>query len=318
MAVRDAGWIQLFAETNQEAADLHIVAFRLAEALSLPVMVCMDGFILTHAVEQVELASQAQVDTFLSPYEPRQVLDPALPVSIGAMVGPEAFEEVRYLAHLRQRDALALLPTLADEFEACFGRPIGSLVTPYRCESAETIVVAMGSVLGTIKDAVDELCGEGVSIGALGITSFRPFPSAALSAALAGAARVVVLEKAFSVGFGGVLATDTAMALKDQPVTLTNIVAGLGGRPITKASLVSALAEAARGDSESLTFLDLDTELVEHERSHMDTIRQSGPIAENLLKELDTRHPAPAEYPAVPVSFTSTRPSATTSPREQT
>jgi pyruvate ferredoxin oxidoreductase alpha subunit len=176
----------------------------------------------------------------------------------------------------------------------------------------------MGSVLGTIKDAVDELCGEGVSIGALGITSFRPFPSAALSAALAGAARVVVLEKAFSVGFGGVLATDTAMALKDQPVTLTNIVAGLGGRPITKASLVSALAEAARGDSESLTFLDLDTELVEHERSHMDTIRQSGPIAENLLKELDTRHPAPAEYPAVPVSFTSTRPSATTSPREQT
>ncbi|MDE1838257.1 MAG: pyruvate ferredoxin oxidoreductase, partial [Euryarchaeota archaeon] len=91
MAVRDSGWIQLFAETNQEAADLHVQAFRLAEELSVPVMVCMDGFILTHAVEGVDLMDQASVDAFLPPYEPRQVLDPDDPVSIGAMVGPEAF-----------------------------------------------------------------------------------------------------------------------------------------------------------------------------------------------------------------------------------
>src|SRR4249919_1182657 len=95
MSQRDCGWIQLFAETNQEALDLHIQAFRLGEELSLPVMVCMDGFILTHAVERVNVPEQAQVDAFLPPYEPRQVLDPSDPVSIGAMVGPEAFTEVR-------------------------------------------------------------------------------------------------------------------------------------------------------------------------------------------------------------------------------
>src|SRR6476659_2655029 len=99
MSQRDSGWIQLYAETNQEAADLHVQAFRIAEEISLPVMVCMDGFILTHAVEEVDVPEQAAVDGYLPGYEPRQVLDPVDPMSIGAMVGPEAFMEVRYLAH---------------------------------------------------------------------------------------------------------------------------------------------------------------------------------------------------------------------------
>jgi pyruvate ferredoxin oxidoreductase alpha subunit len=113
MALRDAGWIQLYAETNQEAADLHLMAFRLAEAISLPVMVCVDGFILTHAFERIDLPTQEEVDAFVPPYEPRQVLDPADPVTIGAMVGPEAFMEVRYLAHHRQMQALEMIPELA-------------------------------------------------------------------------------------------------------------------------------------------------------------------------------------------------------------
>mgnify|MGYP003892652861 CR=1 FL=1 len=116
MSMRDAGWLQIFAESNQEALDLHIQAFKLAEELSMPVMVCMDGFILTHAYERVDMPAQAEVDAFLPPYEPRQVLDPADPVSIGAMVGPEAFMEVRYLAHAKQRQALELMPSWADEF----------------------------------------------------------------------------------------------------------------------------------------------------------------------------------------------------------
>src|SRR5271166_5383110 len=106
MSVRDSGWLQLHAETNQEAADLHIQAFRLAEELSLPVMVCMDGFILTHAYERVDVPTQEQVDAYLPTFEPRQLLDPDEPVSIGAMVGPDAFEEVRFLAHARQLQAL--------------------------------------------------------------------------------------------------------------------------------------------------------------------------------------------------------------------
>jgi len=110
MSQRDCGWIQLYAETNQEALDLHIQAFRLAEELSTPVMVCMDGFILTHAVERIDIPSQAQVDAFLPPFVPRQALDPDAPISIGAMVGPEAFMEVKYLAHAKQMAAIDLIP----------------------------------------------------------------------------------------------------------------------------------------------------------------------------------------------------------------
>ena len=288
MAARDSGWIQLFAETNQEAADLHVQAFRLAEQLSVPVMVCMDGFILTHAVEGVDVPEQSEIDAFLPPYEPRQLVDPADPVSIGAMVGPEAFEEVRYLAHLRQLDALERIPELAAEFADAFGRQSGGLVHPYRTNDAETIVVALGSVLGTIKDAVDARRDAGERVGVVGITSFRPFPSEAVREALAGARTVIVVEKAFSSGFGGVLATDVAVATHDSACSLRTVVAGLGGRPITRRSLEGLLVAASEGRLEPLTFLDLDHGIVERERARMRSTRRSGPSAENVLRDLGT------------------------------
>ncbi len=194
MSQRDSGWIQLYAETNQEALDLHIQAFRLAEELSTPVMVCMDGFILTHAVERVEMPTQEDVDAFLPLFQPRQLLDPDEPVTIGAMVGPEAFMEVKYLAHAKQLQALELIPQIAAEFDDAFARDSGGLIRPYRTDDADTIVVALGSVLGTIKDTVDELRQQDVNIGVLGIGSFRPFPLDAVRDALAGAQRVLVLE----------------------------------------------------------------------------------------------------------------------------
>ncbi len=213
MAARDSGWVQLFAETNQDAADLHLLAFRLAEEVSLPVMVCMDGYVLTHAFERVDLPSLEQVGAFLPAYVPRQVLDPEDPVSIGAMVGPEAFEEVRYLAHVRQLQALEQITEVARELGDLLGRPAGGLISEYRLDGAETVVIAMGSVLGTIKDTVDALRDAGAPIGVVGVTSFRPFPAEAIRAAAQEARRVVVVEKAFSIGFGGVLSTDVAMAL---------------------------------------------------------------------------------------------------------
>ena len=152
MSLRDSGWIQLFAESNQDAVDLHVQAYRLAEELSLPVMVCMDGYVLTHAVERLELPTQEQVDAFLPPFRPRQVLDPDDPVTIGAMVGPEAFTEVKYLMHAVQMQALDVVPRIAAESEAAFGRSSGGLVRPYRTEDAETVVVALGSVLGHHRD----------------------------------------------------------------------------------------------------------------------------------------------------------------------
>lgn len=291
MAARDAGWVQLFAETNQDAADLHVQAFRLAEELSIPVMVCMDGFVLTHAVEAVDLPEQADVDRYLPPFEPRQVLDPHAPASIGAMVGPDAFEEVRYLAYLRQLDALARIPELAAEFAEVFGRDSGGLLHSYRVEDADTIVVALGSVLGTIKDAVDARRAVGERIGVVGITSFRPFPSEAVRIAIAGARCVVVVEKAFSIGFGGVLSTDVAMATHASPKALHTVVAGLGGRPITQRALEGVLTDAVSGQLGPLSFLDLDEQAVARERSRMTSQRRSGPTAENLLRDLGSSAP---------------------------
>ncbi len=286
MSQRDSGWLQLFAETNQEALDLHIQAFRIAEELSMPVMVCMDGFILTHAYERVDMPSQSDVDAFLPPYEPRQVLDPADPVSIGAMVGPEAFMEVRYLAHAKQTSALDLIPVIAAEFEARFGRRSGGLVRGYRCDDAETIVVALGSVIGTLKETVDALRDDGVAIGVLGIQSYRPFPLAAVRASLQNAKRVVVLEKSFSVGLGGVVSTDVRLALSGLHLHGYTVVAGLGGRAITKASLERMLHDAIADRLEPLTFLDLDWRIVERQLEREAQTRKSGPIAENLLRDV--------------------------------
>lgn len=288
MSQRDCGWIQLFAAHNQEALDLHIQAFKLAEELSMPVMVCMDGFILTHAYERVDMPTQAQVDAFLPPYEPRQVLDPAEPVSIGAMVGPEAFMEVRYLAHAKQLMALDLIPQIAAEFAEQFGRTTGGLVRPYKTEDAETIVVALGSVLGTLKDAVDELRNDGEKIGVLGIHSFRPFPLAAVRAALGHAKRIVVLEKSFSVGLGGVVSTDVRLALHRLGQQGYTVVAGLGGRAITKASLRRTLLEAMADKLQPLTFMDLDWGIVQRQLQREASVRRSGPIAENLLRDVGT------------------------------
>jgi pyruvate ferredoxin oxidoreductase alpha subunit len=286
MSQRDSGWIQLYAETNQEAVDMHIQAFKLAEELSLPVMVCMDGFILTHAYERVDIPGQEEVDEFLPTFEPRQVLDPSDPITVGAMVGPEAFSEVKYLAHAKQIQALDTIPAIADEFADAFGRRAGGLVRPYRADDADTIVVALGSVLGTIEDTIDELREEGVKVGALGIKSFRPFPLEEVRAALAHADRVVVLEKALAVGIGGIVSANVRMALSGIDLHGYTVVAGLGGRPITGASLRRMLDDAVGDRLQPLNFLDLKWDIVERELGRMRASRRSGPHAENILRDV--------------------------------
>jgi pyruvate ferredoxin oxidoreductase alpha subunit len=285
MSQRDSGWIQLYVESNQEAVDVHIQAYRLAEELSLPVMVCMDGFILTHAFERVEVPAQEQVDAWLPPFVPRQVLDPDAPMTIGAMVGPEAFFEVRYLMHAKQQQALDAIPQVAGEFEQSFCRASGGLMRPYRCEDAETIVVALGSVLGTIEDVIDELRDEGVPIGALALKCFRPFPLDEVREALGSAERVVVVEKAFAVGAGGIVGQNVRLALSGLRVNVYDVVAGLGGRAITTASLRRLFEEAVEDRLGRLHFLDLDWAVVQRELERM-ALPRSGPHAENILRDL--------------------------------
>jgi pyruvate ferredoxin oxidoreductase alpha subunit len=288
MSVRDAGWIQLYAETNQEALDLHIQAFRLAEELACPVMVCMDGFILTHAYERVDMPTQAQVDAYLPPYVPRQVLDPDDPVSIGALVGPEAFTEVRYLAHHKQLRALSLIPELSKEFKAAFGRDSGGLIRTYRTEDADTIVVALGSVIGTVQEVVDEMRSRGSRIGCVSICSFRPFPLAVLREALRHARRVVVLEKCLAVGLGGIVSDGVRKSLSGIQLKGYTVIAGLGGRAITRASLTRLFQDAERDELEQVTFLDLNAEVVSRELEREGRARRTGPTAEAILRSIGT------------------------------
>ena len=286
MAMRDAGWLQLFAEDNQEAVDLHIQAFRLAEELSCPVMVCMDGYILTHAFEAVDLPVQEQVDAYLPPFEPVQVLDPQDPVSIGAMVGPEAFAEVRYLAHHKHLQALEAIPRISQEFQDIFQRPSGGLLNLYRTDEAETLVLALGSVNGTIKDAVDDLREEGWPVGSIQLCSYRPFPSQALRHVVHNAKRVIVIEKDLAVGKGGIVSSDVKIALQGLPTIVDTVIAGLGGRAISKASVIDTVKAACLEGLEEPHFLDLNWVAINRELTRQAEQRRSGPTPENLLREM--------------------------------
>ena len=282
MSMRDAGWIQLFVEDNQQAVDIHIQAFRIAEALSIPVMVCMDGFILTHAIEGIDVPEQKQVDKFLPPFVPRQILDPEDPISIGAMVGPEAFTEVRYIAHKKQKEALKLIPQINKEFKKIFGRDSGGLISTSNTKNADTIIVTLGSVIGTIEETLDE---QDEKIGSLTIRSFRPFPLEEIRSALQNAKRVVVFEKCFAVGIGGIVANNVRMAMSGTNIPVYEVIGGLGGRPIIRKSLHKLFKDAVNDKLEVVTFLDLKKDVVDRELEREKQLIQSGSVAENVLRD---------------------------------
>ena len=296
MSQRDCGWIQLFAETNQEACDLHIQAFRIAEELSIPVMVCMDGFVLTHAFEAMDIPDQADVDVFLPPYSPRQVLDPDHPYSIGAMVGPEAFTEVRWLAHEHMLAAIPVIERTQKAFQKIFGRNSGGLLSNYCMEDAELAVFSMGALTGTIKDAVDEMREAGQKIGVVTLKCFRPFPFAAVREALRYVSRVLVIERMMSAGGAGAVSLEVMKALKGTAVDQKTVYAGLGGRSVSKASFKKVFGAALRNElQEDEFFLDLDRELLSRQLEREKTSRHIGPLPEALNRHVNERKLARGE-----------------------
>lgn len=289
LSQRDSGWIQLFVEDNQQAVDVHIQAFKIAEIMSLPVMVCMDGFVLTHAVDRVDIPEQQAVDAYLPPYTPRQVLDPSDPVTIGAMVGPEAFTEVRYLAHAKHISALSCIEKSAQLFKERFGRDSGGLLKTYRCEDAAVRILAMGSSVGTIEDAVDELRAEGLKVGVVSLRCFRPFPMQAVREALQGARVAIVLDRAIGAGSGGVVLLDVVNAMRCSEVAIKSVIGGLGGRAITKKSIKDILRAANKGTLSDTTFMDLDEDLVRRQLEREQASRRCGPLPESVMHDVATR-----------------------------
>jgi pyruvate ferredoxin oxidoreductase alpha subunit len=264
MAVRDAGWIQLHAEDNQEAADLHIQAFKIAEQTFLPVMVCMDGFILTHAYEPVDLPEQKEVDDFLPTFKPRHIVDPRWPRGIGLFADPRFYMETRYILHRALEKSEETIKEVSSEFAKAFGRESGGFIKTYKLEEADVVVVSMGSVVGTIKELIDRLEEEGKKVGLLQICSYRPFPRKEIYRALKDKMNIVVLEKCISLGRGGILASDVRWSFpraekKDRDIS--SFVAGLGGRNISIDDL-RYMVEKVEKEPVEFEFLGLKTELI--------------------------------------------------------
>jgi pyruvate ferredoxin oxidoreductase alpha subunit len=264
ITVRDSGWIMLFAEDNQEAADMHPQAYKIGEDpnIMLPVMINMDGFILTHAVEPLEIPDQKEVDEFLPPYKPAYFLDVKAPKTFGNLAEPQWYAETRYKLQETQEDAKAVIEKVADEYKAKFGRYQGGLIDTYRMDDAERVFVAMGSLVGTLKDVVDDLRQKGEKAGILKIRSLRPFPKEKIREVCSGVKEMLVLEKAISFGLGGVLQEELRSAFykhKNQP-TISGFVLGLGGRDIPPSTLVK-IYEVSRGKEILNEFVDLRPEV---------------------------------------------------------
>jgi pyruvate ferredoxin oxidoreductase alpha subunit len=228
---RDSGWLQIYAENAQEALDAVLIAYRVAEDrdVLLPCMVCIDGYFLTHTVEPLDVPSQEEVDQFLPPYKPYAFLDPENPMSIGTFTDPEYYMEARYAIEEAMERSKEVIAKANEEFAEIFGRKY-DFIEPYQCDDAEIIIVAMGSVCGTIKDVIDSLRDEGEKIGLLKLRVFRPFPTQEMKEVLEKASKVAVLDKNISFGMGGVLYNNIKAKTNADAY---GFIAGLGGRDIT-------------------------------------------------------------------------------------
>jgi pyruvate ferredoxin oxidoreductase alpha subunit len=234
MLIRDSGVVQLFAENAQEAYDLMVLAPRLAEHpdVLLPVLVCQDGFTITHSAEPVVLLDDDSVREFVGEYRvPNALLDVAHPTTQGPFAMPDYYFELRHQQLSAMQHALGVFDMLAREFEGVSGRRYRSL-EPYRLDGAEHAIVCLGSSGGTVKDAVDTLRERGEPVGLLEVRSFRPFPEEQLREALRGLQRVSVLDRADSPGGAPPLFAEVAAARNGVNVELRSYVYGLGGRDL--------------------------------------------------------------------------------------
>ncbi|MCR5084997.1 MAG: pyruvate ferredoxin oxidoreductase [Succinivibrionaceae bacterium] len=287
LSQRDSGWLQLFCESNQDAVDTHIMAFKIAETVGLPVMVCMDGFVLTHAFERLQLPSQEQVDAFLPEYQPREFLDPKEPISMGAMVDPDAFTEVRFLQQRKMVKALDVIEKVTKEYREITGSKSGGLLDCYNCDGADLKLIILGSTVGTAKDAIDELQAQGNKVGIISLKSFRPFPYEALRAAIGDTKNVVVVERAFSFGARGIIAPEVERACKGMGTHISTALCGLGGRAIYGTTIKDVVAYAQAGKfQEEFTWFDINSAVLNRYLKDSEGITlPDGPLAESQLCE---------------------------------
>ncbi len=259
MAVRDAGWIQLYCADNQEAVDTTIQAYLIAERTELPVMVCMDGFTLTHTLEVIDMPDQAQVDGFLPPYQFARTLDPRNPISIGTLISPDYYSEARHSHHQALLNAQAEIIAVDNAWAALTGRSSGGLLTIEGPAEATVAILVLGSVLGTLQASLDEH-PPAVPVKLIKLRAFRPFPAAALREVCAGLTDIIVLERALSPGSGGIVGLEVLAALSSlsAPPRLYNFAVGLGGRDIPLNIVGDLLAALETPEDRAFRIIDVE------------------------------------------------------------
>jgi pyruvate ferredoxin oxidoreductase alpha subunit len=248
MSIRDCGWIQLFTENGQEVYDHVFIGYRLGEDRNviLPVIVNMDGFILSHVIEPIELIEQEKIDQFLPPYQPLHSLHPDRPVTMGAFALPSIFAETKKVQEVVLQSSM---PKILETWKT-FGDMTGRYYKPvetYKAEDAETLLLTMGSYGETASVAVDMMREEGRSVGLMKIRLWRPFPFDELKKAALGAKRLVIIDRAISVGGpGGPVASEVRSALygSDQRPTIYNFVAGISGRDVAPSDFIKMVDKA--------------------------------------------------------------------------
>jgi pyruvate ferredoxin oxidoreductase alpha subunit len=246
-AVRDSGCVQIYCENNQEILDSIIQAYRVAEELLLPVMVCYDGYILSHTAEPVDVPEQAEVDEFLPPYKHPYQLDPEKPVTMGPLGVPEYYAEFRRMLQQAMRASRHKLVEVDREFGRRFGRRYG-LLERYKSGNADILLLTAGSLSSSVKELIDRYRKRGEKVGLVKVRAYRPFPGEELVEALGHAKAVAVLEKDISIGWAGALFTDVSAALmnvKRAPLIM-DFICGLGGRDVSPLQIREALRAAAK------------------------------------------------------------------------
>ncbi len=245
LSQRDTGWIQYYCENNQEVLDTIIQAYRVAERVLMPAMVCLDAFYLSHTSEPVTIPEQQKVDEYLPPYHPEFHLDTKAPRAFGGLPANDSYMELRARMERSMRQALTVAAEADDAYAQLFGRRYG-LVETYRCEDARTILVTAGTAAGTARAVIDEYRNAGQPVGLARIRLFRPFPADDVRRVLAGAERAVVFDRNISFGSGGIMAQELRAAFCDRsPLpSIHSYVGGLGGRDVTPATLRAAVDHA--------------------------------------------------------------------------
>ncbi len=260
---RDTGWIQIYCSDHQQIIDSVIKAFWIAEMVSIPIMVCYDGYILSHTYMPFDLPEQDKVDAFLPPFKPDYALNPDDPANLNTVTLPDVrldvkgelahgYMEIRYLLQEELRSTLAVAADAEKRFGEIFGRSNDPYMEHYRCDDADYVAVGLGSVTYQLRVCVDALRKESIKVGVMGIRLYRPFPDAAVADALKGKKGVIVFEKALSYGYEGALASDLKSALYEHLTGagslpfVQNFILGIGGREIHTDELTQNLKAATK------------------------------------------------------------------------